>query len=108
MDPFIDPEEKYILFHRNVPGREGLHVSERRQNKAWAKARLIPGTKNAICPFVTSDRKFLFFSNNWKLKMPVTCQSYRETIKILRSAGNGFNDIYWVSADILGLDKIKK
>ncbi|QLG44111.1 ankyrin repeat domain-containing protein [Costertonia aggregata] len=81
-DVFIDPEENYIIFcstRANGFGRGDLYISFKDANGAWTKSMNMGETINTknheLCPFVTLDGKFLFYTSN--------------------------EDIYWVNTDII-------
>jgi hypothetical protein len=107
VDPYIAPDESYLIYGASGPDGDGLYISFRGRDGAWIKAinmsnrTEIPADAN--CPSVTVDGKYLFFTS---LKIitksysekPIT---YEEKLKILKSPGNGSSDIYWVDARIL-------
>jgi hypothetical protein len=110
IDPFIAPDESYLIFCSNRPngfGDADLYITFRRQDGSWTKAINMGESINTnvteFCPSVSPDGKYLFFSSNRILyknysQYPI---SYEKKIKILNSPGNGSNDIYWVSAVII-------
>ena len=66
--PFIAPDGSYLLFSRMNPqaGVDGLHISFRRQDGSWTRARelnsVIHYRNRSMCPWVTPDGKYLFFN----------------------------------------------
>ena len=81
-DVFIDPDEKYMIFCSMRPeglGRGDLYISFKNDDGSWRKAVNVGdsiNTKNhELCPFVTDDGRFLFYTSN--------------------------EDIFWVSTDII-------
>jgi len=87
-DVFVDPEEKYIIFcgiRSEGLGRGDLYISFKNPDGTWTKSINLGesiNTKNhELCPFVTYDGKYLFYTSN--------------------------GDIYWVSTDIINQLKEK-
>ncbi|MCF6298052.1 MAG: glycoside hydrolase [Flavobacteriaceae bacterium] len=81
-DVFIAPDESYIIFcatRQDGLGRGDLYISFKNTDGTWAKSVNMGeriNTKNhELCPFVSKDGKYLFYTSN--------------------------QDIYWVSAEIL-------
>ena len=78
-DVFVDPHESYIIFYSQRPGkpdlRGGLYISFKKNNDTWTKAVKIDEPINGICPFISKDGKYFFYSRN--------------------------GDIYWVDAKII-------
>jgi len=81
-DVFIDPDETYLIFCSTRPdglGRGDLYISFKDENDEWTEAvnmgEAINSKHHELCPFVTSDGKFLFYTSD--------------------------QDIYWVSMEIL-------
>jgi len=110
-DPFIAPDESYIIFCRVVRSDEysgaDLYISFRKKDSSWTKAKNMGEKINSsawqYCPCVSSDGKYLFFTSNRRTnksfsKEPIT---YEEKIKILNSPGNGSEDIYWVDVKVI-------
>jgi hypothetical protein len=71
---FIAPDESYIIFDAldhmsgNNPCRD-LYISFRKADSSWSQARSLGDTINTyngneVCPFVTRDNRYLFFSRN--------------------------------------------
>jgi Tol biopolymer transport system component len=89
-DAFIAPDESYIIFssqnREDTLGDQDLYVSFR-ANGVWTRAVNMGARVNSfsseICPSVTPDGKYLFFT----------------------SRRRGKADIYWVSSDIIGENK---
>lgn len=81
-DVFIDPNETYIIFcatRQDGLGRGDLYISFRNTDGTWTKSKNMGeriNTKNhELCPFVSKDGKYLFYTSN--------------------------EDIYWVSTEVL-------
>ncbi|MEO1030746.1 MAG: hypothetical protein AAFX55_05045 [Bacteroidota bacterium] len=81
-DVFIDPNESYIIFCANRPeglGRGDLYISFKNDDGTWTKSVNMGNTINTegheLCPFVSKDGKYFFYTSN--------------------------QDIYWVHTDIL-------
>ena len=103
---FIDPDEQFILF--TAPGRQGgfgrgdIYMSKKDAGGNWLPAKnLGPGINTAAndyCPYVTPDKKFFFFSSSRSLnKTPFNAQqNYKQIAAMLKNAGNGLDDIYWM------------
>lgn len=86
-DSYIAPDESYIIFssqnRSDTFGDQDLYISFRKENGEWAKARNMGSKVNSvsseICPIVTLDGKYLFFTS--------------------RLRGNA--DVYWINAKII-------
>jgi len=112
-DAYIAPDESYIIFgSADRPdgfGGSDLYVSFRKDDNTWTKAVNMGDEINSseydICPYVTADGKYLFFTSqrSFVKKYSETPLTYEEKIRILNSPGNGFynGDIYWVDAKII-------
>ncbi len=81
-DVFIAPDENYMIFcsiRKNGLGQGDLYISFKDEAGSWSEAvnmgESINTEQHELCPFVTADGKYLFYTSN--------------------------QDIYWVSADIL-------
>lgn len=82
-DVFISPDESYIIFcsarKTDGYGRGDLYISFRGVNDKWTQAKnmgpMINSDSHELCPFVTRDGKYLFYTSN--------------------------QDIYWVSTEII-------
>ena len=107
VDPFVAPDESYLLYGASGPDGDGLYVSFRDQDGSWGNAinmsKHFELPSDANCPSVTPDGRFLFFSSFKKLgkdysEEPIT---YDEKLRILEEPGNGSADIYWVSTSII-------
>lgn len=87
-DVFVDPEESYIIFcamRSDGLGRGDLYISFKNSDGSWSKSKnmgeVINSKNHELCPFVTSDGKYLFYTSN--------------------------EDIYWVNAEIINEMKEK-
>jgi len=81
-DVFIDPSESYIIFCADRPGglgRGDLYVSFKNADGTWTKSKnmgqLINSKNHELCPFVSKDGKYFFYTSN--------------------------KDIYWVNTQII-------
>ena len=81
-DVFISPDESYMIFcsiRKNGLGEGDLYISFKDEAGNWSEAvnmgQPINTDKHELCPFVSKDGKYLFYTSN--------------------------QDIYWVSMDII-------
>ena len=86
-DVFVDPAENYLIFCARRPEglrRGDLYLSFKNPDGTWTKSinmgDKINTAKHELCPFVSKDGKYLFYTSN--------------------------QDIYWVSAKII--DELKE
>lgn len=70
-DVFVSPDEQYIIFCSERPeglGGGDLYISFKGKNGEWEKAKNMGNAINTtgyeFCPFVTADKKYLFFSRD--------------------------------------------
>ena len=80
-DVFIDPSEKYMIFcatRKDGYGQGDLYISFKKKDGTWSPSKnmgeLINDPGHQLCPYVSSDGKYFFYTSN--------------------------QDIYWVSTDI--------
>jgi hypothetical protein len=104
---FVDPDEQYILFtaygRSDDKGHGDLYLSVKKDGQ-WQPAVNLANINSVsldYCPFVTWDKKYLFFtSSRASYKSPFDKkQSTSDLKKGLSNAGNGLDDIYWVRFD---------
>ncbi|MEM9819471.1 MAG: sialidase family protein [Bacteroidota bacterium] len=81
-DVFVAPDESYLIFCARRPeglGRGDLYISYKNIDGTWTKAinmgNKINTAKHELCPFVSMDGKYFFYTSN--------------------------QDIYWVSTKII-------
>ena len=84
-DVFVTPEESYFCARRPEGlGRGDLYISFKNTDGTWTKSINMGATINSenheLCPFVSKDGKYLFYTSN--------------------------QDIYWVSSKII--DELRK
>lgn len=110
LDPFIAPDESYIIFTRIDKERKGnadLFISFQKDNGSWTKAINMGEKINSsgweFCPTVSPDGRYFFFTSNRTLYEPYSeiPLTYERKLEILNSPGNGSSDIYWVDAKII-------
>ncbi|MHA4739103.1 TolB family protein [Dyadobacter sp. MSC1_007] len=70
-DVFVSPDEQYIIFCAERPdglGEGDLYISFKSKTGEWQKAKNMGKAINSgayeFCPFVTADKKYLFFSRS--------------------------------------------
>lgn len=85
-DPFIAPDESYLIFGSDRPGGLGrwdLYISFRTKDGSWSPPRNmgkpINGPGNDLTPMLSPDGRYLFFASDRA----------------------GSNDIYWVDARVI-------
>ena len=81
-DVFVDPEEEYLIFCAQRDeglGRGDLYISFKEEDGSWSPSVNMGNRVNTagheLCPFVTADGKYLFFTSR--------------------------QDIYWISTDVI-------
>ena len=81
-DVFISPDESYMIFcsvRKEGLGKGDLYISFKDYNGEWGKSQNMGKTINSknheLCPFVTSDGKYLFYTSD--------------------------ENIYWVSSELI-------
>jgi Tol biopolymer transport system component len=118
-DPFIAPDESYILFSSQgrpdgLAGegasarypRSDLYISYRKNGK-WAPAQNlgmpVNSTAEESSPFVSRDGKTLYFTSerNFYVTPMKTALTYPALEQGLHGTGNGLGDIYQVPVSIL-------
>lgn len=106
---FVDPDEAYVLFtgyrREGNLGQGDLFISYRNAEGGWGQAinfgNKINGPGLTYCPYVTPDKKYLFFSTargGFTPPFP-TAQSLVELKSLFHSTGNGWDNIYWIGAE---------
>lgn len=115
-DPFIAPDESYLIFcsrdREEGYGNNDLYISFRKRDGSWMQAvnmgKMINTQAEEVCPVVTHDGKYFFFSSDRrKIKsIPESPMTYERIVLDLEGPGNGSNDIYWVDAKII--DQIRQ
>lgn len=109
-DPFIAPDESYIIFTSNRPGGYGrgdLYISLKNTDGSWTAARNLGEKINTqdyeYCPSVSPDGKYLFFSRFGggieKYDSGIN-RTFQEFKQIFNSRNNGLGNIYWLIFDI--------
>ncbi len=102
---FIDPDERFILFtcqqgRKDEMGGGDLYMSKKNIQEQWMPAVNLGRAVNSpgldYCPFVSWDKKILFFASNRNLLAGRDIGSFGDLAERLRSPGNGFDDVYWV------------
>lgn len=70
-DVFIDPEEAYIIFcadRSDGLGRGDMYISFKNTDGTWTKSKnmgpIINSKNHELCPFVSKDGKYLFYTSN--------------------------------------------
>jgi Tol biopolymer transport system component len=102
---FVDPDEKMIVFscykaRKDELGGGDLYISYKNATGKWEPA-VNMGTavnSNALdyCPFVSWDKKTLYFASNRNRLATSNPSNYEDLHSVLSSAGNTSDDIYYV------------
>ncbi len=111
VDPFIDPDEKYIIFRdyrrSDSYGRGDLYISFNIDGQWTSSENLgepINSAGNEMCPYVTTDGKLFIFSSS-RVSDKVNTQPLDPIQKVHKkfdSYNNGEGNIYYVSTDFIG------
>jgi Tol biopolymer transport system component len=111
-DPFIAPDESYLIFcsvdRPDGFGDSDLYISFRKEEGTWTKAvnmgEKINTSTREICPSITSDGKYLFFTSARKLtdvSYSKRQKKYKEIINELNRPENGDSNIFWMDAKVI-------
>ena len=102
-DPFVAPDESYLIFSSIRPGDLGngdLYISFRDKNGSWSEAihmgPLINSTAGENRAFVTLDGKYFFFTSNKQVNLQPGVMAHLQNLP-----GNGSRDVYWVDAAVI-------
>lgn len=108
---YVVPDESYLIFTSHGwdkgAGRGDLFVCFVQKDGSWTKpVNMGLGVNSNVvdmCPSVSPDGKYLFFSSLRKSEVfvPEPVQSYDEILKNSYKPQNGKMDIYWVDAEII-------
>lgn len=86
VDPYIAPDESYIIFCSNRPGgfgKEDMYVSYKKDDGSWTAPVNMGDKVNSpfqeYIPYVTPDGKYFFFTSD----------------------KSGSRDIYWMDSEII-------
>jgi len=73
-DVFVAPDEPYIIFcsiRKEGYGQGDLYISFKDDDGKWTKAKnmgeIINTEGHELCPFVTKDGKYFFYTSNQKI-----------------------------------------
>ena len=71
-DPYISPNESFIIFSINENNNSSLYFSYKDKNDNWTKPQNLGNkvniTRQDFAPSLSADGKYIFYSNNGKLK----------------------------------------
>lgn len=114
-DPFISPDEDYLIFRSYRDdgfGGGDLYVSFNIDGQ-WTKPENLGEPINSkadeSCPYITADGKLLVYASRRaeNYLVPEPLQSIKEIERNFQSYENGLSNIYAVSADFIQTLKLK-
>lgn len=108
-DPFISPDEDYLIFTSPRPdGRGGgdMYICFKQQNGQWAEPKNMGEKINSqgmdYCPSLSPDGRIFFYSSYQNtLDFSVLPFSYEELTRKLKGPQNGNGDIYFIDSNII-------
>ncbi len=111
---FVTTDERYIIFtsygRKNDKGGGDLYMSTKNNEGKWMPAKvlnIVNSDRLDYCPYVTADQKTFFFtSGRHDLSSYEKSKTFADLTKTYNSAGNGSENIYWMSFTSL-LESIK-
>ncbi|MEI9810652.1 MAG: hypothetical protein WDO16_23810 [Bacteroidota bacterium] len=114
---FVSPGEDFIIFtaygRSDDKGQGDLYISLKNDSGKWQPAKnlsLLNSPKLDYCPFVSFDKKILFFTSERNtIKSAFTEQPAKlnDLLKSFSSPLNGGGDIYWISFEKV-LESVKE
>jgi hypothetical protein len=106
---FVSPDEQFIIFtsygRTDDKGRGDLYLSTKDLDGRWQPAKnltLLNSEKMDYCPFVSFDKKKLFFTSErhaLKGSYPDKPATFDDLVASYSGSLNGGGNIYWVSFD---------
>lgn len=107
-DPFISPDEDYLIFsspRSDSYGAGDMYISFN-NNGAWTTPKnmgpVINSSAMDYCASLSPDGKYLFFSSYRSLNyLPKLPASYSELLKTVNGPMNGYGDIYWIKSSVV-------
>lgn len=111
-DPFISPNEGYLIFRAYYDeglGRGDLYISFNIEGTWTAPENLgepINSSGHEICPYVTTDGKMFIFASD-RLQQYYSDENLSELQAKYQSYDNGNSNIYYMSAEFIGRMKAK-
>ena len=106
---FVSPDEQFIIFtsygRKDDKGEGDLYMSKKDENGKWKPAEnmaLLNSDKLDYCPFVSFDKKILFFTSERHSIKGVfinKAASHAELIKSFSAPLNGGGNIYWINLE---------
>ena len=106
-NPYVSPDESYMILNAFRGDIRGLHISYKREDGTWTKAKNMGDIINEKTPSmmatVSHDGKYLFFTSQKVPYLPYSGNplNYGEIMEMFNSPQNGTGDIYWVDAKII-------
>ena len=109
---FVDPDEQFILFtgykRMGNIGSGDLFISFKNKSGIWEAAKNLGDKINSAgltyCPYVSPDKKYLFFSTSRGIfKTPFDKKvNFKDLKSLMQNPLNGWDNIYWMATkDIL-------
>ncbi len=107
-DPFISPDEDYIIFrgYNNSLGYGDLYISYK-INDSWTEPENLGMPINSVdhemCPYVTTDGKFFIFASSRMVEPYASnpLDKLEDIRKKHHGVDNGELNIYYISADFI-------
>lgn len=103
---FVSPDEQFIIFtsygRKDDKGGGDLYMSRRDATGKWEPAKnlaFLNSDKLDFCPFVSFDKKKLFFTSDRNALKETNPLTYDKLIKQYAGLLNGGGNIWWVSFD---------
>jgi len=103
---FVDPDEQFLIFtgyaRKDGFGSGDLYISRKDASGNWTTSmnmgKLVNSANMDYCPFVSWDKKYLFFtSNKTSFKTPFSkAISFADLKRALTGIENGLDNIYWM------------
>ena len=108
--PCISPDEGYLIFTSDRPGELGsldVWVSFKKEDETWSIPKNlgseVNSTEHEAAPTLSPDGKYLFWMSTRLGEWPYEIRRYDmgEFEEILERPENGYNDIYWISTEVV-------